>query len=179
MTIEVRQCTLEELSLLQKISIETFRDTFQDQNTTEDLQNYLAKAYNIKQLKTELMNIDSEFYFLYSQNELAGYLKININEAQSEVLDKDALEVERIYIRAPFKKKGLGKILIQKATDRAQKYHRDKIWLGVWEHNHAAINFYKKLGFVQTGAHSFFMGDDEQIDFILTKELTNTKEWSL
>lgn len=30
----------------------------------------------------------------------------------------------------------------------------------------------KKMGFVQTGAHSFYMGDEEQIDMIMTKTLT-------
>jgi hypothetical protein len=37
--------------------------------------------------------------------------------------------------------------------------------------NERAITFYKKMDFVQTGAHSFYMGDEEQIDFIMTKTL--------
>lgn len=181
MSIEIRKCTLEDLPVLQKISMETFRDTFQDQNTAEDLQNYLEKAYNAKQLKIELLNPDSAFYFLFDQNELAGYLKININVAQTESIDADALEVERIYILPSFKGKGLGKTLIQKAIELAQKHHKNKLWLGVWEHNLAGLRFYEKMGFVQTGAHSFYMGEDEQTDFIMTKELlgkekTNTNK---
>ena len=49
--------------------------------------------------------------------------------------------------------------------------NKEKIWLGVWEKNENAIAFYKKMGFVQTGAHSFYMGDEEQMDFIMTKTL--------
>lgn len=173
MTIEIRKCTLEDLAALQKISAETFRDTFQEQNTEEDLQNYLDKAYNDEQLTTELLNPDSAFYFLFDQNELAGYLKINTNEAQSESMDRDSLEVERIYILPPYKGRGLGKLLIHKAVEFAQENHKNKIWLGVWEHNLAALGFYEKLGFVQTGAHSFYMGEDEQTDFIMTKELND------
>lgn len=44
-----------------------------------------------------------------------------------------------------------------------------KIWQGVWEKNKNAIAFYMRMGFVQTGSHSFYMGDKEQMDFIMTK----------
>ncbi|WP_039790739.1 GNAT family acetyltransferase, partial [Paenibacillus riograndensis] len=43
--------------------------------------------------------------------------------------------------------------------------------LGVWEKNENAIAFYKKMGFVQTGSHSFYMGDEEQIDIIMTTDI--------
>ncbi|MNS98622.1 Protease synthase and sporulation negative regulatory protein PAI 1 [compost metagenome] len=53
----------------------------------------------------------------------------------------------------------------------AMERHKKKIWLGVWEKNENAISFYRKMGFLQTGAHSFYMGDEEQTDFIMTKTL--------
>ncbi|ACP12777.1 phage tail protein [Bacillus anthracis] len=39
------------------------------------------------------------------------------------------------------------------------------------EKNENAIAFYKKLGFVPAGSHSFYMGDDEQVDLIMIKTL--------
>jgi len=75
MAVEVKKCTVEEVQKLRSISIETFRDTFEEQNTEEDLCNYLEKAYTIEQLKTELLNQDSEFYFIYDEYDLAGYFK--------------------------------------------------------------------------------------------------------
>ncbi|MEC0789915.1 GNAT family N-acetyltransferase, partial [Bacillus haynesii] len=56
-------------------------------------------------------------------------------------------------------KHGLGKYLFNKAVEIAKERNKKKIWLGVWEKNENAIAFYKKMGFVQTGAHSFYMGD--------------------
>lgn len=171
MTDEIKRCTLEDLAELQKISIETFSDTFLDQNEAQNLQDYLNKAYNSDQLKRELENPSSEFYFLYDGTELAGYLKINTDQAQTETIQENALEVERIYIKSNFKRKGLGKKLIYKALELAEEYQKTTIWLGVWEENLGAIVFYQNLGFVQTGAHSFFMGDDEQVDYIMTKRI--------
>ncbi|MFE3974763.1 MULTISPECIES: GNAT family N-acetyltransferase [unclassified Peribacillus] len=171
MTINTKKCTLEDSRKLQEISYETFNETFKHQNTPENMNAYLEKAFNLKQLEKELSNISSQFFFVYFNNEVAGYLKINTNDAQSEEMGAESLEIERIYIKDKFQKLGLGKCLQNKAMEIAMEHNKKKIWLGVWEKNENAIAFYKKLGFVQTGAHSFYMGDEEQMDFIMTKTL--------
>lgn len=171
MTITIKKCVLKDLPALQKISIETFTETFKDQNSPEHLTAYLEKAYNLEQLEQELTNHSSLFFFVYLNQEVAGYLKVNTDEAQSEAMGADSLEVERIYIKKKFQKHGLGKQLLNKAIEIALDQKKKKVWLGVWEENKKAITFYQKKGFVQTGAHSFYMGDDEQIDLLMTKTL--------
>lgn len=61
--------------------------------------------------------------------------------------------------------------MLNKAIEIAKARDMKKIWLGVWEKNENAIAFYQKMGFVQTGEHSFYMGDEEQRDLIMTKTL--------
>ncbi|MCY8550402.1 GNAT family N-acetyltransferase [Bacillus haynesii] len=171
MTVNIKRCTLEDLHKLQDICYETFNETFKDQNSPENMKAYLEMAFNLKQLEKELSNRTSQFFFVYFNNEAAGYLKVNINEAQSEKMGDESLEIERIYIKSKFQKHGLGQYLFNKALEIAKELNKKKIWLGVWEKNENAIAFYKKMGFVQTGAHSFYMGDEEQTDFIMTKTL--------
>lgn len=174
MTVNITKCSREDLPRLQEISIETFTDTFKNQNSPDNLKAYLERAFNAGQLEKELANSSSEFYFIFFQDELAGLLKVNRDDAQSEPMGDESLEIERIYIRSQFQRKGLGKYLINKAMEIAQLHNKKKVWLGVWEKNENAIHFYKKIGFVQTGAHSFYMGDEEQIDYIMIKTLGNT-----
>ena len=171
MTINIKKCTLEDLGKLQDISYETFNETFKHQNSPENMNAYLERAFNLKQLEKELSNISSRFFLVYFNNEVAGYLKVNTNDAQSEEMGNESLEVERIYIKNKFQKHGLGKYLINKAMEIAMERNKKEIWLGVWGKNKNAIAFYKKMGFVQIGAHSFYMGDEEQMDFIMTKTL--------
>ena len=123
-------------------------------------------------MEKELFNTSSQFYFVYLNDEIAGYLKVNTDDAQSEKMGDESLEIERIYIKNKFQKHGLGKYLLKKAMEIAMESNKAKIWLGVWDQNENAIAFYKKMAFVQTGAHSFYMGDEEQIDLIMTKILT-------
>lgn len=171
MNFQTKKITCEDVVLLREISIETFTDTFKDQNSPENLKAYLDTAYDIKKIEQELQNKNSEFYFIYFEQDIAGYIKINVNDAQSENIADEALEVERIYIRTKFKRHGLGKYLINLAQDIAISKNKKVIWLGVWEHNPNAIAFYEKMGFIHTSSHSFFMGDEEQTDYIMTKNL--------
>ncbi|MGG0383626.1 GNAT family N-acetyltransferase [Priestia endophytica] len=171
MMINIKKCTLEDLRKLQEISYETFNETFKHQNSPENMEAYLEKAFNLEQVEKELSNTSSHFFFVYVDNEIAGYLKVNTDDAQSEEMGDESLEIERIYIKNNFQKHGLGKCLFNKAIDMAMEHNKKKIWLGVWEKNENALIFYKKMGFIQTGAHSFYMGDEEQVDFIMVKTL--------
>lgn len=171
MTIMMKKCTIEDLRVLQEISYETFKDTFGDLNTPENMKSYLERAFHLEKLEQELTNAGSAFFFIYSNEELAGYLKVNVNEAQSENIADEALEIERIYISRKFQGQGLGKRLINKGIEIAKEQNKKQVWLGVWEKNEGAIKFYKGMGFAQTAAHSFYMGDEKQTDFIMVKTL--------
>lgn len=172
MTTTLTPITINELSQLQALSIETYTNTFGAANTPEILQAYLDEAYNTKQLTVELTDPDSTFYFLIQDGQLAGYLKLNVNDGQSEAMGPDYLEVERIYLKPSFQHLGLGKTMITFAEKQAIQAHKSKVWLGVWEHNENAKAFYHRLGFEKVGAHTFYMGDDPQTDFMMSKALT-------
>lgn len=171
MSIHLQKITKNNVQDLQEVSIQTFTETFKDNNSEKSLNDYLNTAYELTKLEKELENPHSEFYFAYFNNELAGYLKININDSQSEKMGENALEVERIYIKKSFKRRGIGRHLIETAEQLAKKYQKNLMWLGVWEYNPKAIAFYETLGFKVIGAHSFFMGEEEQTDLIMSKQL--------
>lgn len=171
MEILIRRLNNQDVQELQAISIETFKETFEAYNSEEHMADYLRTAYALDKLSAELNNSDSYFYFAETKVGIAGYLKLNKMDAQSEDRGSDALEVERIYVRSSFHRQGLGRVLMKKAYDVAKVKEKSKIWLGVWEHNHQARAFYEAQGFVKTGEHDFMMGDDAQTDYIYEKTL--------
>ena len=170
--IKIRQCLKSDLKTLQKISIETFQDTFAAMNSTETMHQYLQDAFNHSKLTEELSSSASLFFFLYHDGSIAGYLKINISPDQTDINDSRSLEIERIYIRKSFQGMGLGKALINFAVSFATEANLDYLWLGVWEKNTPAISFYKKMGFFNSGRHSFQMGNEQQSDLIMKKNLS-------
>ncbi|ARY90298.1 MULTISPECIES: GNAT family N-acetyltransferase [Lacticaseibacillus] len=169
--IVLTQATLRDLKTLIAISRSTFSDTFGEQNSKSNLDAYLNEAYSRERLTTEINNPETSFIFAYYGKELAGYQKINVGQAQSELRENNGLEVERIYIKSAFKRLGIGRTLINDAIEQARALGKEYIWLGVWEHNPAAIAFYKKLGFVAFSDHRFNLGGDLQRDILMKKEL--------
>jgi len=169
--IQVRKATTEDLHTVQRIGRETFFETFVDSNTEDDMNKYLEDSFNDNRVSAELSNPDSLFFIAWEGANPVGYLKVNTGVAQTEPQDKNALEIERIYVKRSHHGKKVGQILYEKALDVAQQQNNTFLWLGVWEKNPRAIRFYEKNGFIAFDKHIFKMGDDEQIDIMMKKEL--------
>lgn len=171
MNLNIRECTMDDLTVLTKISYNTYDNAFRHMNHHSVMDAYLEKAFNVDMLREELQNNSSKFYFLYSGEQLAGYMKINEWEAQTDIHDPQSLELQRIYVLNEFHGKGFGRNLLNKAIEICCKMNKSYIWLGVWEKNEKAIRFYEKNGFYCVGKHTFLMGNEEQADFIMRKDL--------
>ena len=167
----LRKISLSDIELLQQLSISTFSETYSADNKAEDLQQYLNTNFNLHQLASELNNPEAAFYFAMENQTPVGYLKVNTGEAQTELKNKRALEIERIYVKKSFQGKRVGKALFEKALQLAKDIRAPYIWLGVWEKNKKAIQFYKKNGFVVFDKHIFKLGTDEQTDLLMKIEL--------
>ena len=165
--IEILKVSLKEVDLLKTISIQTFTETFADQNSESDMRKYVSEILSIQQLSKEVNSKDSSFYFLKLNPHIIGYLKLNAGEAQTERQSGNTLEIERIYISNKFHGKGFGELLLKQAINTAKQYQAHYIWLGVWEENFKAISFYKKNGFSQFDTHAFKLGNDVQLDIMM------------
>ena len=171
MSISLEKIVLSQLNELHDISIQTFEETFANQNTSENMQWYFENAMNIDCIRKELLHPNSYFYWATHQNQTIGYLKLNFNEAQSEmVLNNEAFEIERIYIKNEFQGNGFGSELFTLALRLGSEKGYKKLWLGVWEHNQKALAFYKRKGLVPFDQHLFQLGDDPQTDILMQLE---------
>lgn len=163
----ISQVTENQLETLQHIAQKTFIDTFGHQNDEADMKVYLKEAFSLSNIKKEFYNPHSQFYFLRIDDQVAGYSKLNTKDAQSENKGDDNIEIERIYLEKSFQGKGLGKALMVHAIETAKEKGMNYIWLGVWEKNQKAIDFYKKFGFVIFDDHYFTLGKDVQRDLLM------------
>ena len=159
-----------DLDTLVDLSRKVFFDSFNHLNTPDNMKEYMDRAFSPDQLLSELKNPMSEFYFITVDDNIAGYLKLNKDTAQSDIRDETSLEIERIYVDQAFQGKGLGAVLMTKAVERAKDLNLQYIWLGVWEKNTDAKRFYERHGFVEFGNHEFKMGDDVQTDILMRRE---------
>jgi len=165
----IQKTKLADLKELLKVAEQTFYDTFAKENTEENMKVYLAEHFTYEKLIIEFNNPYSEFYSAILNDRITGYLKINFEQAQTEFVQNNSMEIERIYVLKEFQGYKIGKLLLDKAFARAQENKIDIVWLGVWEKNEKAISFYKKNGFIEFGKHIFKLGTEEQTDIIMKK----------
>lgn len=165
--ITLVKITSSDLGELQKLARQTFLETFAPVNTEENIQDYLQNGFTDDKLLKEIANPGSSFYFAKLNGKSIGYLKINFENAQTELQDSDALEIERIYVLQEFHGQKAGQFIFGKALQIAKNHGLKYIWLGVWEKNEKAIKFYEKNGFIPFDKHSFVLGTDIQTDVMM------------
>jgi ribosomal protein S18 acetylase RimI-like enzyme len=165
--ISIRKIGPTKVEDLKKISEQTFSEAFAAANTEQNMNWYFETAYAVDQLRSELMDLNSEFYFAELNERVIGYLKLNFGIAQTELQEENGIEIQRIYVLQEFHGKKVGQLLFEKAVDIARSKSADYVWLGVWEHNPKAIRFYEKNGFVAFDEHTFRFGDEDQRDVMM------------
>lgn len=170
-SIIIQPAGIKDLETIQNIGRQTFSETFSENNSEEAMKKYLEESFSTEKVQSELNNPDSHFFIVWEEDHPVGYLKVNSGKAQTEMQDETSLEIERIYVKKSHHGKKVGQLLYDQALEKARSLQKSYLWLGVWEENERALNFYRKNGFTEFDKHIFVLGDDEQTDLMMKKIL--------
>lgn len=167
--IIIRKATINDAALIADISRQTFYDTFAVYNTAEDMNKFMNEQFTPQKLMNEVSVPHNIFLLAYANKEVAGYVRMN--EAPNPIMPANvpAMEIARIYAMQKNIGKGVGSALMQHCLTVARERNKQVIWLGVWEKNQKAIDFYIRWGFEKFGEHEFVLGDDVQIDWLMKR----------
>jgi ribosomal protein S18 acetylase RimI-like enzyme len=171
MCVTVRLATKNDAELIADLSRQTFYDTFAVHNTRKDMDKFMNEQFTKEKLVAEVAAPGNIFLLAYDGDETAGYTRLRENNNPEMLRGKETLEIARIYATKNSIGKGVGKALMKKSIDIAKEMKKEIIWLGVWEKNHRAIAFYEQWGFEKFGEHPFILGNDEQTDWLMKKNV--------
>lgn len=171
--IYIRQAKLKDAKMLSELSSKTFWDAFHEHpaNSPEDMADYMAKAFSIEQIETELADERNIFLIAHIESEAAGYAKLILESREEPIEAEKPIELARLYSHQKYLGKGVGAKLMDECFEVAKQISCDVMWLGVWEFNPRAQRFYEKYGFREIGKHVFQLGSDAQTDLLMLKEL--------
>jgi diamine N-acetyltransferase len=175
MFFRLQKATTRNYKTLAALGRDTFTENFAESNDPEDFSDYITKAFYPYKILIDLEQPDSQFYIVWHEKKAIAYCRINFDTELDELIGKKQIEVQQIYVKKAFKGHGIGTILMEKVIQLAQHGKYDAIWLGVWEHNPAAIAFYEHKGFRRIGQHIFQLGKDAQIDYLYALEVGTDK----
>lgn len=173
MSVTIKIADANDSKLLAKLGAVCFSEAFAQYNSEEDLKNYLAEAFSEEMINADLQ--DKHFTYIIAfdeKHQAVGYSKLNWKETPNELAELKVVQLERIYVRQKVKGKKVGALMMEKCIELAKKKNINSIWLGVWQENIEAINFYKKWGFEIFGYKQFKIGNKVDDDFMMKKNLT-------
>ena len=171
MTLVIREATVADAKLIADISHQTFYDTFAAYNSKEDMDKFLNQQFTKGKLILEVGAKGNIFLLAYDKDVVAGYVKLRDERIPPGMGNVTALEVARLYAMTNQIGKGIGSLLMQSSVDIARQKNKEWLWLGVWEKNQRAIDFYTKWGFEKFDECEFILGNDRQLDWLMKKEL--------
>ncbi len=171
MGIQIRNATAADAENIAVLSRQTFYDTFAAFNTKEDMDKFMNESFSMKALMNEVNDDGNIFLVALMEGELVGYAKLVLSVNPPELGDSAAIEIGRIYAAQKTIGRGVGKALMQQCLLVAAEKRKEIVWLGVWENNQRAIDFYSKFGFEKFGEHDFVLGNDVQTDLLMKKEI--------
>lgn len=170
MRITVREAHIEDAALIADLSRQTFYDTFAADNNPADMQLFMDEQFTMESLIDEVGSPGNIFFLAFADDEVAGYVRLR--EKSEHLLNYvPSLEIARLYAVTNMIGKGIGKQLMEASIACARKLHKEIIWLGVWEKNRRAIDFYERFGFEKFAEHDFILGKDVQKDWLMKKHL--------
>ncbi len=171
--MHIRCATPHDAELLATLGRQAFIEAFADhpKNHPDDLAAYMLSAFDIDTLARELADIDVTFFVADVDGTAVGYAKLKRDVREVGVVGERPIELCRLYNLRAFIGRGIGSALLRACLDFAQAHGHDVIWLGVWEYNMRAQEFYARFGFAFCGAHVFMLGTDAQTDLLMQRRI--------
>jgi ribosomal protein S18 acetylase RimI-like enzyme len=163
----------ELLDLLVVLEQRTFSETFVHQYNPADFQAFMEEKKSKKAIQDEMAAPGCLYYILYEGTSPAGFLKLNLHKQPENVAAQPGpvMELEKIYVLKAFQGMKAGQFLLDYTLELAAQHGVKTVWLGVWEYNTKAYQFYEKNGFEKFGSHKFMMGAQEDTDWLMRKQL--------
>ena len=115
---------------------------------------YVNTQYSKEKLSLELLDVNSQNYFVLFENEIIGNFRIILDAQLVGFSDKKCVKLHRIYLHPKTQGNGIGKKLLNWLEEKAIKKQYDLIWLDAMNEQPQAFEFYKKLEY-QYHSHCF------------------------
>lgn len=170
--VTIRTADVGDAGALADLGRQTFHETFAAHNKPEDMDAYMREAFTIDRLAAELREPGAVYLVAETTSKIIGFAKVAPTDPPACVTGPSPLRLIKLYVSANAIGSGIGATLMRSSIDWAKNSGHETLWLGVWEHNHRAKNFYERWGFVPVGTESFLLGTDNQTDVLMQLALS-------
>jgi ribosomal protein S18 acetylase RimI-like enzyme len=160
----IRAATPHDATLLAEFAARSFADTYRDLSDAQEIADYVADHFQPDVMAAVISDPACATLLAWVNGELAGYAIVKATAAPDCVTTQAPLKLWRLYLGESFIGQGLGARLMAAVHAEARQRGAQTLWLGVYDRNVRAVQFYERLGFTQVGGQEFLFGGQIYID---------------
>ena len=110
---------------------------------------YVNDLYNIKNLGKELLEENSDYFFVHLEKKIIGIIRIVYGLDTHYEKDDNYVKLHRLYLDQTIQNKGLGYKIMTWLIESSKEKGYKNLWLEVMEQQQQALHFYQKLDFYE------------------------------
>lgn len=153
-----RLATAEDAAPLAAFAAQAFTDTYRDLDDAQEIADYVAEHFQPEVVTGVIHDAACTTMLMALGDQLAGYAILRDTPPPSCVTGPRPMQLWRLYLGQGFIGQGLGTRLMAEANAKARQRGARTLWLGVYDRNLRAVEFYGRCGFVRVGAKEFLFG---------------------
>ena len=177
--IIIRKAAHDDIADLVEMAADAFRDTYGEIVAPQDMEDYVTTALTSEYFAPHVDDPSSSLLLAMAGERLVGYALLTRSVPPACVNKSSPVELARIYLRNEAIGKGYGASLMRAVQSEARRLRADAIWLGVYDRNTRAREFYRKWGFVDVGLQEFVLGENTYADPIMCAPLLSDAQLSV
>jgi diamine N-acetyltransferase len=151
----LRDATPDDALLIGVLGTQVSLDTYATAGISPLLAREVREHFNTEPIAALLARRDTRFVLAERQANLVGFVQLAFGARHALVAAERAVEIDRLYVQAPFKGQGIGKALVAAAAERARAWGAQALWLTAWVGNEAALAWYRRQGWRELGSTDY------------------------
>jgi diamine N-acetyltransferase len=168
----IRHASTDDIDLLCHLGATTFRETYRPISDAAELEDYVGRQFTPPKVQAWLRDPRARTLLAFAAGAPAGYAHVRAAPVPECVPDREAIELSRLYLLASAQGTGLGGALMDAALAQVVSLGGRTVWLGAYDRNLKALEFYARRGFARAGTHEFEFGGQIHADPVLIRAVT-------
>ena len=166
-SIEIRAGADADIEALAEPGRTLFTAAYGNISGSDDLAAHVDDYFSVAAVASEMRREGVQYGLAMDGDDIAGFLKTRRSVVPNQVPLVNGIEVQQLYVAPDQQRKGIGRILTDRAVSIAREQGADGLWLSVWQEADWAVNFYRAYGYRTVGTAVFRLGKSRYTDFLM------------
>ena len=158
--LSFRQAQAADALSLHALATQVFFDTYATEGVRPALAREAEQKFSASVFLELLERPASRIVLAEQDGHLVAFAQLRFGTGHALVEEAAAAELERLYVQAPFLRRGVGSLLLARAEALARDEGFATLWLTAWAGNARALAFYRSQDYEERGSTMYEIEGD-------------------